>query len=118
MVPEWARKVFGKQPDSALQALADREEARREVENTRWYRLVNERLEKELEWTQKELRSVSIFHFQRLQAYASSVEMILGFIKGTERGGQAASELLSERMKNRQPKSVDEFMDEIMGVHD
>jgi hypothetical protein len=118
MVPEWARKVFGGQPDAQLHAMAEREEARREVENTRWYRMVNERLERELEWTQKELRSVSIFHFQRLQAYAGSIELILGFIKGTEKGGQAAAELLSERYEKRRPKSVDEFMDEIMGVHD
>jgi hypothetical protein len=118
MVPEWARKIFSGQADEALAKLAEREEARREVENTRWYRIVNERLEQELEWAEKELRNASIFHFQRLQAYATSIELVLGFIRGTEKGGQAASELLSERIAKRKPKSVDEFMDEIMGVHE
>lgn len=117
MVPEWARKVFGGQPDEQLRALAEREAARQEVENTRWYKLVNERLEKELEWTQREWINVNAFTCHRLQSYAKSLEIVLGFIRGTEKGGQAASELLSERIAKRKPKSVDEFMEEIMGVH-
>lgn len=118
MVPEWARKVFGGQPDEQLQKLAEREEARREVENTRWYKLVNERLEQELEWVNKEWVNVNVFTCQSLQSYAKSLEVVLSFIRGTEKGGQAASQLLSERMEKRKPKSVDEFMENIMGVHE
>ncbi len=118
MLPEWARKAFGGQSDDALSRMAERESARREVENTRWYRMVGERLEQELAWTQAELRRVSVFHFERLQAYADALEVVTAFVKVTEKNGNMASELLSERVAKNKRKTVDEHMDEILGVRE
>lgn len=115
MIPEWARKAFGGKSDEALQSIAEREDARREVENTRWYRLINERLEQELAWAEGELRRVSIYNFERLQAYADSIEVVLGFVRASKLDGKLAGELLSERMAKRKPKTVDEHMELIFG---
>jgi uncharacterized protein YtpQ (UPF0354 family) len=116
MIPEWARRSLSGKTDDALRRLADREDARKEVENTRWYRMLTERLESELKWTEQELRSVSFYHFQRLQAYASSLEIVTGFVKASKNSGNIAGELLSERMEKNRRKSVDEHMAEIFGV--
>lgn len=118
MIPEWARKVFGHESDEALGKLAEREACRKEIENTRWYRMLLERLEQEALWTDSELRRVGIFNFERLQAYSSAVEMLANFVKGTKRTGEIASELLGERAERNKKKSVDEWMEEIMGVHE
>lgn len=118
MIPEWARRVFRNETDEALHKLAEREEARKEVENSRWYRMLLERLEQESIWTDGELRRVNVFNFERLQAYAASVEMLTNFVKGTKRSGEIAAELLGERAEQNRKKSVDEWMEEIMGVHD
>lgn len=115
MIPDWARRAFSGKTDDALRRLAEREDARREVENTRWYRMLTERLEEELKWTEAELRSVSIFHFQRLQAYASSLEIVTGFVKASKNSGNIAGELLSERIAKNRTKSVDEHMEMIFG---
>lgn len=118
MIPDWARRAFAGKTDDALQRLAEREEARREVENTRWYRMLTERLDEELKWTERELRTVSVFHFQRLQAYASSLEVVTSFVKASKFSGNAAGELLSERKEKNRKKSVDEHMNEIFGVRE
>src|SRR5690242_9073937 len=117
MIPDWARKAFGGKSDDALQRMAEREDARREVENTRWYRLVNERLETELKWTESELRRVSLYNFERLQAYGDALEIVLGFIRASKLDGKLAGELLSERMSKKKPESVDDYMEKIFGVN-
>jgi len=118
MIPEWARRVFRNETDEALHRLAEREEARKEVENTRWYRMLLERLEQERSWCSSEFGKVNVFNFERLQAYTASVEMLTNFVKGTKRTGEIASELLGERAERNKKKSVDEWMEEVMGVHD
>jgi uncharacterized protein YtpQ (UPF0354 family) len=115
VIPDWARRAFSGKTDDALRKLVDREDARREVENTRWYRALTERLEEELKWTEQELRSVSVFHFQKLQAYASSLEIVIGFVKASKNSGNIAGELLSERIEKNRSKSVDEHMEMIFG---
>lgn len=117
MIPDWARKALGQKTSDDLEWLAEREAARKEVENTRFYRLITEHLDREVKWTEKELRTVNIFHFQRLQAYATALEIVTGFIKATEVHGNMAAQLLSERAKKNERKSVDEHMNEVFGVH-
>jgi len=116
MVPEWARRAFKSHTDEALQGMLDREAARQEVENTRWYKLTNERLNGELQWAREQLEYANVFTCQKLQAYIQSIQIIMKFIQATKNSGRYASELLSERIAKRKPKSVDEFMEEIMGV--
>jgi hypothetical protein len=117
-IPEWARRTLGTQKDDALQRIAEREDARREVENTRWYRMLTERLESELRWAEAEFRNVSVFQFQKLQAYTKAIEIVTGFVKASKVSGNAASNLLSERMEKNRRKTVDEHMEEIFGVRE
>lgn len=116
MIPDWARKVFSGQSDEQLDSLRQREEARAEIENTRWYKMLVERIEKEIGWTEKELRTVDILHFQALQSYGKALDVVNGFIRASKTGG-FAGELLSERAERNKRKTVDEHMDEILGVN-
>lgn len=115
MIPDWARKILGGRTDVELNVIAEREDARREVENTRWYRMLTERMESELRWVERELRTTDILHFQMLQAYGKSLEMVDGFIRASK-NGSFAGELLSERVEKNRRKTVDEHMDEVLGV--
>ena len=114
MIPDWARKAFGGQSDAVLRQSVEREEARREIENTRWYRMLNERLDQELEWTKKELRVVGYLDVLKLQAYADSIEIVSNFVRVSKTGDMAA-QLLSERVEKNRRKSVDEHMEMILG---
>ena len=115
MIPDWAKRALGGRTDAELNVLAEREDARREVENTRWYKMLTERMESELRWVERELISTDILHFQTLQAYGKSLEMVDGFIRASK-NGIFAGELLSERTERNKRKSVDEHMDEVFGV--
>jgi len=115
MIPDWAKKAFSGHSNEQLGKLAEREAARAEIENTRWYKMLVGRLEEEVRWSERELRSVDILHFQSLQAYAKALELVDGFIRAS-RNGTFAGELLSERAEKNKKKTVDEHMDEIFGV--
>ena len=115
MIPDWARQAFGGQKDSILKEMAERESARQEIENTRWYKMLTDRVSKELIWVEKELRHVDIFHFSQLQAYGKALEVVESFIR-VSRQGKVAGELLSERAEKNRKKTVDEHMEEVMGV--
>jgi hypothetical protein len=115
VLPEWARKFLGGQKDEYLQKCLQEAEALREIENTRGYRLITERLEAEITWARKEIEAVNVFHFSRLQEYIRSLNVVLGFIRSTNQKAMAAAQLLSERAESKKPKTVDEYHEEIFG---
>lgn len=80
--------------------------------------MLTERLDQELRWAETELRNVGIFHFQKLQAYTKAIEIVTGFVKASKASGNAASNLLSERIEKNRKKTVDEHMAEIFGVRE
>src|SRR5258708_6379330 len=97
MVPEWARKLLGGHKDEYLQKCVENAGALGEIQNTRGYKLIVDRLEQESVWADRELKNCTIFDFERLQAYSGALAVVLGLIKGTNAQAQAAAQLLSER---------------------
>src|SRR5574341_246365 len=114
-IPDWAKRVLGGQKDETLRLWASREEARREVENTRWYQMVSERLEAEIGWARQELETTTPFQFSKLQAYVAALKVVLDFVTQTRRNGAASAQLISERVESNRRQSVDEYMETILG---
>src|SRR2546423_8158813 len=114
-VPDWARQILGKQSDEQLARWASNADALREIENTRGYKLITGRLAEELKWAERELQAASIFHFVKIQAYIDSLKVVLDFIRATTKNEQPAKDLLSERAKDKKPKTIDEYHEQIFG---
>lgn len=114
-IPKWITQILRGQKDETLRLWQEREAARKEVEHTAWYKMVEERLSKEIEWARQVLERATPFQFSRLQAYVASLKVVLDFVTQTRRNGAPSAQLLSERRESNRHKTVDEYMETILG---